>query len=113
MPPLFPQGLAGDSRKVPHQPLIICVMHMSVKHKGPGTSILFPVKLSVIAEDRIMRQDHLPFPVMDLGIRPDPFEPAPVKVLILQEPLVMISLDQVQLSLQLLCDLIGGRSFRD
>ena len=74
-------------------------MDMSVEHISPGIPLFVQLILSVVKHNGIMAEDHLSVIIMKLLIRFDPLKTAPVHVSF-QDHMIMISLDQIQLSVK-------------
>ena len=52
--------MPGNVLKLLQKPLVLCIMNMTVEHIGSRTSVLLQAVLPLVAQDRIMAQNHLP-----------------------------------------------------
>ena len=95
-----------DRLKPLQEPLILRVMHMAIKHVYFGIPIFIHTVLAIVAHDGIMAEDHLSLIVLQFLIGLDPHKPTCVIVFVLQKP-VVVSLDQIQASVEPLQQLIG------
>ena len=76
------------------QILVECIVHMTIEHIGHGDAFAVPAVLAVIAQNRIMGQDNLPFVILHLLIGRDPLKMTVIEVFALQI-FIMISDDQI------------------
>ena len=85
------------------------IVHMAIEHIYLRIVMLIQAILTVIAHHRIVAQNHLSFVIVPLLIRLNPLKTGRIKIPVIQKPIV-ISRNQIQLSVQLRQKLVGLRA---